>query len=62
MIVGKLRLICSGLREPELLAVLPGDRASSQHDSFSGKMVLNKLFLSDSGCNILKALSCTQYE
>ena len=38
-------LICSGLRETELRAVLPEDRASSQYDSFNEKMVLKRPFV-----------------
>ena len=55
--LGKTQLICSGLRETELWAFLPVDRALSyspgrQHycswsNSFSGNMVLKRLFLSD---------------
>ena len=34
-------------QETELLAILPGDAASSQYDIFSGEMVLKKLFCSN---------------
>ena len=36
---------CSGLRETEHQAILLGDRAVSQNDSFSGKMVLKWPFM-----------------
>ena len=36
----------------------PGDRASSQYDSFSGKMVLKRPFLSDTGKTLALHLQC----
>ena len=35
--------------KPWLQAILPGDIALSQCDSFNGKMVLKRLFLSNTG-------------
>ena len=46
---GKTQIICSGLGEIELQAVVLGDAASSWHDRFSGKMVLKRLLLGDTG-------------
>ena len=37
-------LTYSGLRETELQAILPGDKALSQYNSFIGKMILKKTF------------------
>ena len=51
MTPGKPRLYvdCSGLGETELQAVLLGDRASPQYDSISGKTVLKRPFIRDTG-------------
>ena len=40
---------CLGLSETEPWVILPGDRALSIYDSFSGKMILKRLFVSDTG-------------
>ena len=43
-----LHFHCSGLRETELWAVLPVEKASSWYDSFSGKIILKGPLIGDS--------------
>ena len=49
MTLGKTQLICPGLRETKLQALLHGGKTLSQYSSDSGKMVLKRPFLNDTG-------------
>ena len=43
----------------ELQTVLPGDRNLSQYDSFSGKMVLKRLCIGDTGEDSAECSHCS---
>ena len=57
--LAKPLLICSGLRETDLWAVLLGDRALSPHDCFNGKIILKMLLLGDSGEALTLHIHCS---